>query len=161
MTGRLDWIWIPSRMPLRNNFWINSIIFFFSILFSFSISLVFKCFVLFLNLGAPRFCCSSECRNLRQNWIAKLDKSVQISRLSVSFFIQIPFGTDYAWNQQWFFGKCLNFYGSKEIIQDENYLATHFRNINWDKNKERRSRKKINKQEEEFEMVLKKKIVGD
>ena len=27
MTGRFDWMWIPSRMPVRNNFWINSIIF--------------------------------------------------------------------------------------------------------------------------------------
>ena len=31
----------------------------------------------------------------------------------------------------------MNFYGSKKksYIQDENYLATHFRNIVWDKNK--------------------------
>ena len=93
MTG-LD---LESKMLLQNNFWKQ----FFSRFFFFSKFLLFCSSVLFcfLDLGLA---VRPSVQILGKTEYNKLDESLELSRLSVSFFIQTPFGTDFCWNQKWF-----------------------------------------------------------
>ena len=69
------------------------------ILLLFQVSAVlFKCFVLFFEpLGLA---VRPSVQILGKTEYNKLDESLELSRLSVSFFIQTPFGTDFCWNQK-------------------------------------------------------------